>query len=84
MGNDLDLLIIGRYYGRIQYEGQVVSYLLALVDISEVKCHPPRLISICQRGIGLSEKDRSLLHYKLAPFNGIYPTLDRWKGSNQG
>lgn len=67
MGNDLDLLIIGGYYGRSQYGGQVVSYLLALVDNSEEKCHSSRFISICRCGIGLSEEDRSLLHYKLAP-----------------
>ncbi|XP_059063747.1 DNA ligase 4 isoform X2 [Cryptomeria japonica] len=71
MSNDLDLLIIGGYYGKCQYGGQIVSYLLALVDDSEGKSDSSRFISICRCGIGLSEEDRSILQSKLAPFLSV-------------
>ncbi|MCO5574343.1 hypothetical protein L7F22_028126 [Adiantum nelumboides] len=64
VGSDLDLLIIGGYYGSGSRGGKIASFLLALVD----QCSSStRFISICRCGQGLSEDEFSLLESKLSP-----------------
>ncbi|KAI5062491.1 hypothetical protein GOP47_0023030 [Adiantum capillus-veneris] len=65
MGSDLDLLIIGGYYGSGSRGGKIASFLLALVD----QCtNATRFVSICRCGQGLSEDEFSLLESKLSPY----------------
>ncbi|KAH7373684.1 hypothetical protein KP509_17G068500 [Ceratopteris richardii] len=70
VGNDLDLLIIGGYYGSGSRGGKIASFLLALVDANG---DGARFISICRCGQGLSEEEFNILESKLSPY--IIPNL---------
>ncbi|XP_078439017.1 DNA ligase IV [Wolffia australiana] len=67
-GADLDVLIIGGYFGSGRRGGQVSQFLMALADGSKPDNHPRRFISFCRVGSGLSDEELDSLVDKLNPF----------------
>ncbi|KAG0616397.1 hypothetical protein M758_5G112000 [Ceratodon purpureus] len=68
LGTDLDLLIIGGYYGSGQGAGQIVSYLLAVKAQSKSEVGPPNFLTICRCGTGLSRDEQNDLQQTLMPY----------------
>ncbi|CAA6662353.1 unnamed protein product [Spirodela intermedia] len=67
-GADLDVLIIGGYFGSGRRGGQVAQFLMGLSDSSTPDTHPRRFISFCRVGSGLSDEELDSLVNKLKPY----------------
>ncbi|KAK2646210.1 hypothetical protein Ddye_021405 [Dipteronia dyeriana] len=67
-GSDLDVLIIGGYYGSGRRGGEVAQFLVALAESSASKAYPRRFISFCRVGTGLSDEELDAVVTKLKPY----------------
>ncbi|XP_044728298.1 DNA ligase 4 [Chrysoperla carnea] len=76
---DLDLLIIGGYYGDGRQSGQIATFLLAVFDETQ-----NNYVSIGQSGLGLTKNDLIKLQIKLGPHwqkvgkNDKMPKMVKW------
>ncbi|CAH2069661.1 unnamed protein product, partial [Thlaspi arvense] len=61
-GSDLDVLIIGGYYGSGRRGGEVAQFLVALADRAEANVYPRRV------GTGLSDDELDTVVSKLKPY----------------
>ncbi|XP_047307566.1 DNA ligase 4 [Impatiens glandulifera] len=67
-GSDLDVLIIGGYYGSGRHGGEVAQFLVGLADRSSPDTHPRRFLSFCRVGTGLSDEELDAVATKLKPY----------------
>lgn len=67
-GSDLDVLIIGGYYGSGRRGGQVAQFLMGLAERPAKDTYPRRFVSFCRVGTGLSDKELDEVVNKLKPF----------------
>ncbi|KAI3974480.1 hypothetical protein MKX01_017973 [Papaver californicum] len=67
-GSDLDVLIIGGYYGSGRRGGEVAQFLVGLAEPSASSTYPRRFISFCRVGTGLSDDELDTLVTKLKPY----------------
>ncbi|XP_010545385.1 PREDICTED: DNA ligase 4 isoform X2 [Tarenaya hassleriana] len=67
-GADLDVLIIGGYYGSGRRGGEVAQFLVALAERPEANVFPRRFISFCRVGTGLSDDELGSVVSKLKPY----------------
>ncbi|KAK1322796.1 DNA ligase 4 [Acorus calamus] len=67
-GSDLDVLIIGGYFGSGRHGGEVAQFLMGLAERSAPDTYPKRFISFCRVGTGLSDDELHALVTKLKPF----------------
>ncbi|KAI3951036.1 hypothetical protein MKW92_006920 [Papaver armeniacum] len=67
-GSDLDVLIIGGYYGSGRRGGEVAQFLVGLAEPSASNTYPRRFISFCRVGTGLSDDELDALVTKLKPY----------------
>ncbi|KFK27271.1 hypothetical protein AALP_AA8G360400 [Arabis alpina] len=67
-GSDLDVLIIGGYYGSGRRGGEVAQFLVALADRAEANVYPRRFMSFCRVGTGLSDDELDTVVSKLKPY----------------
>ncbi|QHO07044.1 DNA ligase [Arachis hypogaea] len=67
-GADLDVLIIGGYYGSGRRGGEVAQFLVGLAERPSPNTHPKRFISFCRVGTGLSDDELDALVTKLKPY----------------
>uniref|UniRef100_A0ACD5UTE0 Uncharacterized protein n=1 Tax=Avena sativa TaxID=4498 RepID=A0ACD5UTE0_AVESA len=66
-GADLDVIIIGGYYGSGRRGGEVAQFLLGLAVPSDDNSYPKRFLSFCRVGTGLSDEELATLVAKLKP-----------------
>ncbi|RLM73698.1 putative DNA ligase 4 [Panicum miliaceum] len=67
-GADLDVIIIGGYYGSGRRGGEVAQFLVGLAVPSDDNSYPKRFLSFCRVGTGLSDEERDALVTKLKPY----------------
>lgn len=67
-GSDLDVLIIGGYYGSGRHGGEVAQFLVALADRADANVYPRRFLSFCRVGTGLSDEELHTVVSKLKPY----------------
>lgn len=67
-GSDLDVLIIGGYYGSGRRGGEVAQFLVGLAERPMPNTHPRRFISFCRVGTGLSDEELDRVVTKLKPY----------------
>ncbi|CAF2331015.1 BnaA10g11190D [Brassica napus] len=67
-GSDLDVLIIGGYYGSGRHGGEVAQFLVGLADRAEANVYPRRFMSFCRVGTGLSDEELNTVVSKLKPY----------------
>nr|XP_009414979.1 PREDICTED: DNA ligase 4 isoform X1 [Musa acuminata subsp. malaccensis] len=67
-GSDLDVLIIGGYFGSGRRGGEVSQFLVGLAELSDHTSYPKRFISFCRVGSGLSNDELNALVAKLKPY----------------
>ncbi|KAM7512669.1 hypothetical protein LguiB_011544 [Lonicera macranthoides] len=67
-GSDLDVLIIGGYYGSGRRGGEVAQFLVGLAERSALNAYPTRFISFCRVGTGLSDEELDAVVTKLKPY----------------
>ncbi|XP_042449439.1 DNA ligase 4-like isoform X2 [Zingiber officinale] len=67
-GSDLDVLIIGGYFGSGRRGGEVSQFLVGLAELSETAGYPKRFISFCRVGSGLADEELNSLVAKLKPY----------------
>ncbi|KAJ6836646.1 DNA ligase 4 [Iris pallida] len=67
-GADLDVLIIGGYFGSGRHGGEVAQFLVGLAERSDSSSYPMRFISFCRVGTGLSDEELDALITKLKPY----------------
>ncbi|KAJ1272656.1 hypothetical protein BS78_06G220100 [Paspalum vaginatum] len=67
-GADLDVIIIGGYYGSGRRGGEVAQFLVGLAVPSEDNSYPKRFLSFCRVGTGLSDEECDTLVTKLKPY----------------
>ncbi|KAG2299516.1 hypothetical protein Bca52824_035988 [Brassica carinata] len=67
-GSDLDVLIIGGYYGSGRHGGEVAQFLVALADRADANVYPRRFMSFCRVGTGLSDDELNTVVSKLKPY----------------
>ncbi|XP_047149361.1 DNA ligase 4 isoform X1 [Vigna umbellata] len=67
-GSDLDVLIIGGYYGSGRRGGQVAQFLVGLAERQSPNAQPMRFISFCRVGTGLSDEELDVVITKLKPY----------------
>ncbi|XP_059637506.1 DNA ligase 4 [Cornus florida] len=67
-GSDLDVLIIGGYYGSGRRGGEVAQFLVGLAERSPPNTYPRRFISFCRVGTGLSDEELDTVVTKLKPY----------------
>ncbi|GJN01825.1 hypothetical protein PR202_ga19126 [Eleusine coracana subsp. coracana] len=67
-GADLDVLIIGGYYGSGRRGGEVAQFLVGLAVPSDDNSYPKRFLSFCRVGTGLSDEELNALVSKLKPY----------------
>ncbi|KAK8515564.1 hypothetical protein V6N12_075601 [Hibiscus sabdariffa] len=67
-GSDLDVLIIGGYYGSGRRGGEVAQFLVALADRPDPNAYPRRFISFCRVGTGLTDDELENIAKKLKPY----------------
>ncbi|MQL70275.1 hypothetical protein Taro_002562, partial [Colocasia esculenta] len=67
-GADLDVLIIGGYFGSGRRGGEVAQFLMGLAEHSAPNSYPKRFISFCRVGTGLSDDELDSLVNKLKPY----------------
>ncbi|KAG0576912.1 hypothetical protein KC19_5G117400 [Ceratodon purpureus] len=69
LGSDLDLLIIGGYFGKGQKARQIGSFLLAVKDQSpKSKVDPSKFLTFCRCRNDLSRNNQNDLHQILMPY----------------
>ncbi|PQQ20120.1 DNA ligase 4 isoform X1 [Prunus yedoensis var. nudiflora] len=80
-GSDLDVLIIGGYYGSGRRGGEVAQFLVGLAECPVPNTYPRRFVSFCRVGTGLSDEDLEAVATKLKPYLGIlfYNLTTLWK-----
>ncbi|XP_020593800.1 DNA ligase 4 [Phalaenopsis equestris] len=66
-GADLDVLIIGGYFGSGRHGGEVAQFLVGLAERSDSTSFPKRFLSFCRVGTGLTDEDLDVLITKLKP-----------------
>ncbi|OMO77093.1 DNA ligase, ATP-dependent [Corchorus capsularis] len=66
--SDLDVLIIGGYYGSGRRGGEVAQFLVGLADRPDPNAYPRRFVSFCRVGTGLSDHDLETVVKKLKPY----------------
>ncbi|GAB4853505.1 hypothetical protein Ancab_017696 [Ancistrocladus abbreviatus] len=66
--SDLDVLIIGGYYGSGRRGGEVAQFLVGLAERLAPNTNPRRFISFCRVGTGLSDEELDELVSKLKPY----------------
>lgn len=67
-GADLDVLIIGGYYGSGRRGGEVGQFLLGLAEKTAPGSYPRRFVSFVRVGTGLSDEELDELVTKLKPY----------------
>ncbi|KAJ4963500.1 hypothetical protein NE237_023439 [Protea cynaroides] len=67
-GSDMDVLIIGGYYGSGRRGGEVAQFLLGLAQRPVSSAYPRRFVSFCRVGSGLSDEELDTLVNKLKPY----------------
>lgn len=67
-GSDLDVLIIGAYYGSGRRGGEVAQFLLGLAERPAPNTYPRRFVSFCRVGTGLSDDELKEVVTKLKPY----------------
>ncbi|KAK1366741.1 DNA ligase [Heracleum sosnowskyi] len=67
-GSDLDVLIIGGYYGSGRHGGEVAQFLVGLAERPTTNAYPRRFISFCRVGTGLSDEELDAVVTKLKPY----------------
>ncbi|KAB1200254.1 putative DNA ligase 4 [Morella rubra] len=67
-GSDLDVLIIGGYYGSGRHGGEVAQFLVGLAECPAPDTFPRRFISFCRVGAGLSDGELDAVATKLKPY----------------
>lgn len=67
-GTDLDVLIIGGYYGSGRRGGEVAQFLVGLAERPSPNTYPRRFVSFCRVGTGLSDEELDELVTKLKPY----------------
>lgn len=67
-GSDLDVLIIGGYYGSGRRGGEVAQFLVGLAERPAPNTFPRRFISFCRVGTGLSDEELDAVATKLKPY----------------
>lgn len=67
-GSDLDVLIIGGYYGSGRRGGEVGQFLVGLAERPAPGTYPRRFVSFCRVGTGLSDEELDELVTKLKPY----------------
>ncbi|CAL9082841.1 unnamed protein product [Musa acuminata var. zebrina] len=67
-GSDLDVVIIGGYFGSGRRGGEVSQFLVGLAELSDHTSYPKRFISFCRVGSGLSNDELNALVAKLKPY----------------
>ncbi|KAJ8751040.1 hypothetical protein K2173_016221 [Erythroxylum novogranatense] len=67
-GSDLDVLIIGGYYGSGRRGGQVAQFLVGLAERPAPNTYPRRFISFCRVGTGLTDDELDAVANKLNPY----------------
>lgn len=67
-GSDLDVLIIGGYYGSGRRGGEVAQFLVGLAERPSPDTCPRRFMSFCRVGTGLSDEELDELVAKLKPY----------------
>lgn len=67
-GADLDVIIIGGYYGSGRRGGEVAQFLVGLAVPSKDSSYPKRFVSFCRVGTGLSDEECDALVTKLKPY----------------
>lgn len=66
-GTDLDVIIVGGYYGSGRRGGEVAQFLVGLAVPSNDNSYPKRFLSFCRVGTGLSDEELDALVTKLKP-----------------
>lgn len=67
-GSDLDVLVIGGYYGSGRRGGEVAQFLVGLAEKPSPNTYPRRFMSFCRVGTGLSDEELDELVSKLKPY----------------
>ncbi|XP_009359940.2 DNA ligase 4 isoform X2 [Pyrus x bretschneideri] len=67
-GSDLDVLIIGGYYGSGRRGGVVAQFLVGLAERPVSNTYPRRFVSFCRVGTGLSDEEIEAVATKLKPY----------------
>ncbi|KAI3443409.1 hypothetical protein Pfo_000074 [Paulownia fortunei] len=67
-GSDLDVLIIGGYYGSGRRGGEVAQFLVGLAERPAPNTYPRRFVSFCRVGTGLSDEELNAVVAKLKPY----------------
>ncbi|KAK6272919.1 hypothetical protein POUND7_010002 [Theobroma cacao] len=67
-GSDLDVLIIGGYYGSGRRGGEVAQFLVGLADRPDPNAYPRRFVSFCRVGTGLADDELEAVVNKLKPY----------------
>lgn len=67
-GSDLDVLIIGGYYGSGRHGGEVAQFLVGLAEPPSPNTYPRRFISFCRVGTGVSDEERNTIVTRLKPY----------------
>ncbi|KAL8096103.1 hypothetical protein AgCh_037168 [Apium graveolens] len=67
-GSDLDVLIIGGYYGSGRRGGEVAQFLVGLAERPTTNSYPRRFVSFCRVGTGLSDEELDAVVTKLKPY----------------
>ncbi|XP_021772147.1 DNA ligase 4-like [Chenopodium quinoa] len=67
-GSDLDVLIIGGYYGSGRQGGEVGQFLVGLAERLTPGTYPRRFVSFARVGTGLTDEERDELVTKLKPY----------------
>ncbi|XP_019417212.1 PREDICTED: DNA ligase 4 isoform X1 [Lupinus angustifolius] len=70
--SDLDVLVIGGYYGSGRHGGEVAQFLVGLAERPSPNTHPKRFVSFCRVGTGLSDDELDALVTKLKPYFSKY------------
>ncbi|XP_022755489.1 DNA ligase 4 isoform X3 [Durio zibethinus] len=80
-GSDLDVLIIGGYYGSGRRGGEVAQFLVGLADRPDPNAYPRRFLSFCRVGTGLTDDDLETVVKKLKPYFRKYEYLKKTQPS---
>ncbi|EPS70380.1 hypothetical protein M569_04378, partial [Genlisea aurea] len=67
-GSDLDVLIIGGYFGSGRHGGEVAQFLVGLAERPAPNTYPRRFVSFCRVGTGLSDEELMAVTTKLRPY----------------
>ncbi|XP_039030849.1 DNA ligase 4-like isoform X2 [Hibiscus syriacus] len=67
-GSDLDVLVIGGYYGSGRRGGEVAQFLVGLADRQDPNAYPRRFLSFCRVGTGLTDDELETVAKKLKPY----------------